>query len=144
MKERILTFHCAKPVMQGSEILYNTNGKAIKHRPTHTLVFKYHKDENSFKEYLFMGWAACHSNDDYNKKLGRKIATERMKKIQNEFVNKHLFKVIGSIDDMNLPSNIKNDIEYYIHRAINISCKETNDAVSVVYRGLHNNYILDF
>jgi len=109
-----IVFHCSKIKTdnKGNELISLKTKRFVKDTPTHTLAFE-KKDNN-----VYMGWSAAHKKDNFNKKHGYKIATERLNVIKNySAFDDHLFITVEK-DNLktHLPLKVIDNLNYYISK----------------------------
>lgn len=79
------------------------------HRPKHTFPYTCAFYEENGKIYFAV--ARCHTNDNFNKRLGRRIASSRLQ-CNRPIVNFRASTTLGSLNEYNGKINMHSIIEY--------------------------------
>ena len=134
MSDTAMIFHCAKPLIdENGNLLRGSSGKVMKSAPTHTLAFDKYDNKT-----IIVGWSKAHTNDTYNRKVGRELALIRIEQTRNRLDNypDRVVKELDDVTDQHLPESIMTmDFDNCFNQAVTklLDIDELND-VRVVFR----------
>lgn len=149
---KTIIFHCRMPMRdEHGNTKLKKNGHVQTDHPTHTLAFHKVMDEDVSTPTIVMGWAVANrSCDDYDKKFGSTLSTQRVGDLLNRVYNYPYRRniIIDSFSLGILPAvMVKNNLNYYLGRAVKSIFPKDNipkEVKIIFYSTMDNNAICEY